>query len=61
MADTRVRTSSRQWSEEVALARAASEVDAIGPGAEGIAAVQRVKRPDYTFSNGRVFEQKDYS
>lgn len=60
MADTRVRTSSMQWSELVALARAQGEVDAIGPGAEGIAAVAATTRPDYVFSNGRTFENKEY-
>lgn len=57
----KVTTSSRLWSEEVALARAAGEVDAIGPGAEGIAALRQPKRPDYVFSNGRTFENREYA
>lgn len=61
MADPKVTTSSRLWSEEVALARACGEIDAIGPGAEGIAAIAQPKRADYTFGNGRVFENKEYA
>lgn len=57
----KVSTSTRLWSAEVALARAQGEVDAIGPGTTpGVAAVARPKRDDYTFSNGRTFEQKGY-
>lgn len=55
------KSSTRLWSEEVALARAAADIDAIGPGAEGINAIAKPKRPDYVFSNGRTFENKEYA
>lgn len=60
MSESVVRTSTRLWSAEVALARSTGVIDAIGPGAEGVAAVLKPKREDYVFSNGRVFEQKGY-
>lgn len=61
MAEPRVTTSTRLWSDEVALARSVGEVDAIGPGSEAVAAISRPKRPDYQFSNGRTFENREYA
>lgn len=61
MAEPKVTFSSRLWSEEVALARTVGEIDAIGPGGEGIAAITKPKRPDYVFGNGRTFENKEYA
>lgn len=61
MAEPKVTTSTRLWSVEVALARAAHEVDAISPGEAGVSAVASKPRPDYVFSNGRTFENKEYA
>ncbi len=60
MPEPKVSTSTRLWSDEVALARARDEVDAIGPGAENEALVARPKRGDYRFSNGREFDSAHY-
>lgn len=61
MAEQRVRTSTRLWSAEVELAKSVGAIDAIGPGNEGAAAISKPKRDDYRFSNGRVFENKEYA
>jgi len=62
MAEPRVRTSSHLWSREVALARATGEIDATAPGGdEGANAIAKPPRPDYVFSNGRTFENKEYA
>ncbi len=61
MADTTVRSSTRLWSTEVAIAnRVAGEIDAEAPGSEGAKLIAKPKRPDYRFSNGREFENKSY-
>lgn len=61
MAEQKVRTSTRLWSAEVALANSIGAIDAIGPGTEGAAAIAKPKRDDYRFSNGRTFENKEYA
>jgi hypothetical protein len=54
MTDT-VRTTQRLWSQEVAAARAATELEAVPTGQAGIAALTP-KEVGYTFSNGRQFK-----
>lgn len=61
MADTTVRSSTRLWSEEVAIANRARDIGAIGPGSEGFVAIAKPLRPDYVFANGRTFENKEYA
>ena len=61
MAEQKVRTSTRLWSAEVALANSLGTIDAIGPGSEGAAAIAKPKREDYRFSSGRTFENKEYA
>lgn len=54
MADPKVTTSTRLWSEEVATADAAGALDYAGPGAAGIAALSEQRQPViYEFNNGR--------
>jgi hypothetical protein len=53
MSDVTFRT--RLWSQEVAMARAADELDAPGAGAAGLAKLLDRKEPGYEFSNGRRF------
>lgn len=51
-----VKTSTRLWSQEVAAARAADELDQAGPGEEGIAQLLNAQDPGYEFGNGRKFK-----
>lgn len=55
MADLKVRTSSRLWSEEVAQVEALDALDYAGPGAAGVEALAEKRQPViYQFGN-RVF------
>ena len=52
---TKVTTSTRQWSEEVAQAEAADALDYAGPGVAGVEALAEKRQPViYRFGN-RVF------
>lgn len=59
MAEPKVTTSSRQWSQIVSEARASDELDIVLPGEESAAALDARKEVVYEFGGGRrVFKEK---
>jgi hypothetical protein len=57
-ASQRVKTSSRLWSVEVAMADASGVMDFAGPGASGLdKLVDERQSVNYEFANGRTFKQ----
>ena len=51
----KVKTSTRLWSQEVAIANAGSNLETVRPGSEGIESLLSRKEIGYEFSNGRKF------
>lgn len=58
MTDTRTRSSTRLWSQEVALAEAQAGREEAPPGQSNVAALLKAREPAYDFSNGRSFTKK---
>ncbi len=52
---------SYSWDALVARARAGNDPDAMVAASEAAPLLRREARPDYVFSNGRTFENKEYA